>query len=151
MTIFEFLQELASFFPLDEKEDMIRKRISIYTEILKAEVTKSKSEYDFRKVIQWFLSNYKYKSFPNMATILEALPNGEISKISERCKDEGALLVVTLSSGYTYEFTVSHIGKSIDVLKASIKQKFGDCTYKFYPKGTVILDGKVYMEGKCGG
>ena len=144
MTIFEFLQELECFFPLNEAEEMVKKRISFYADILKSEMAKTGKSYDYRKITQWFLKNYKYKTFPSLANIIDALPNGEVQPYKE-CKDEGSLLVVTLASGYTYEFTVSGIGKSINDLKSDIKRKFGDCTYKFYPKGTVIIGGKVFM------
>lgn len=144
MTIFEFLQELESFFPLNEPEEMVKKRISFYADILKSEMAKNNKDYNYRKITQWFLKNYKYKTFPSLANIIEALPNGEVEKYVPS-SDEGSLLVVTLASGFTYEFTVSGIGKSINDLKADIKRKFGDCTYKFYPKGTVIIGGKVFM------
>ena len=145
MTIFEFLQELESFFPLNETDDIIKKRIAFYTEILEAEVAKTGKSYNYRQITEWFLKTYKYKSFPALPNILEALPHGEVQSYKE-CSDEGSVLIVTLASGYQYQFTVSGIGKPIDDIKSTIKQKFGDCTYKFYPKGTVITENKTLCQ-----
>ena len=143
MTIFEFLQELECFFPLNETEETVRKRIVFYTEILEGEVKKTGKSYDYRQITRWFLKHYKYKTFPGLANIIEALTYGEVK--TQSCKDEGALLIITLTSGLKYGFTVSPIGKSINELKADIMRKFGNCSFKFYPKGTVIIGDKIFL------
>ncbi|MCM1003608.1 MAG: hypothetical protein NC408_04630 [Candidatus Gastranaerophilales bacterium] len=144
MRIFDFLKQLDEFFPLSENEDKKNNRFSMYADIIEGEIQKTGKEYDFKKIIQYLVRNYKYKTFPPMPEILDALPFGEIYRYS-KCANEGSLLVVTLPTGYQYEFTVSSIGKPLKQLEDDIKRKFGECTYQLYPKGTVIIGGKVYL------
>lgn len=144
MKIFDFLKQLNEFFPINESENKMNNRFKLYGEIIQGEIQKKGKDYDFKKVIQHLVKNYKYKTFPSMPEILDALPYGEKLPTYNPSVNEGCLLVVTLPSGYTYEFTVSSIGKPIKQLEEDIKRKFGDCTYKLYPKGTVIIQGKVF-------
>ncbi len=149
MRIFDFLRQLAEYFPLNETEDKINNRFKLYSEIIEGEIQKTGKEYDFKKVIHYLVKNYKYKTFPSMPDILDALPFGEVYRYS-KCVNEGSLLIVTLPTGYQYEFTISSIGKPIKQLEADIKRKFGECTYQIYPKGTVIIGDKVFLPEKEG-
>lgn len=140
MRIMDFLQQLETMFPLKEADEKKQRVFSLYVDVIEGEVVKNGKEYDFQKILHHLIRTHKYKTFPSVADIIEAMPIGEVTQY-EQCKDEGALLVVTLPSGYQYRFTVSASGKKREAIESDIKRRYGECTYQFYPKGTVILSG----------
>ncbi len=139
----KFLVDVSQIFPVQASRN--KERVwEIASKYLWEGIYKKEINYDI--ALNWIIVNHKKNTyFPEITFIAEALKYAEIKPFHRECADEGLLLVVTLTSGYQYKFTVSSIGKPIDVIKSSIKQKFGDCTYKFYPKGTVIIGNNVFM------
>lgn len=142
----KFLVDVSQIFPVQTTRN--KERLwELASNHLWCHIAKKEINYDI--ALSWLIDNHnksgKNSYFPEIPTIAEALKFGEVKPYHRECVNEGSLLVVTLSSGFTYEFAVSGIGKLIDDLKADIKRKFGDCTYKFYPKGTVIIGSKVCL------
>lgn len=139
----QFLMDVSQIFPISSSRT--KERVwELTTDYVWWKI--AKKEIDYKKAINWLIDNHKKNGFfPEPSLIADALKNAEIKPIYRESVADGALLVVTLSSGQVYEFTVSNVGKHIDALKANIRQKFGDCTYKFYPKGTLIIGGQVFM------
>lgn len=138
----KFLTDVSQIFPVQSTRN--KERVwELTSNHLWGQIFNKEINYDI--ALSWLIDNHKNSYFPDIKLIGESLHNAIVKPFYRECVDEGSLLVVTLASGFTYEFTVSGIGKSINDLKGDIKRKFGDCTYKFYPKGTVIIGGKVFM------
>jgi hypothetical protein len=142
MNLQDMLSELLRFYPItNRKDEDIAKDMITYHECILENVYKSNQKYDWEKCLKYILTHRIYKTFPSIPEILEALPYSlkkEKAK-SESCADEGFLLVVTLPNGYTYHFTVSSTGKPMSEVKSGLEKKFGQCSYKIYPKGTLII------------
>lgn len=133
----QFLVDTAQIFPVQATRDKNR-LWDLASNYLWARIYKKEINYD--KALSWLIDNLKKNSyFPDITTIAESLKYGEVKPICESCADEGSLLVVTLPNGYTYHFTVSSTGKPMSEVKSGLEQKFGQCTYKIYPKGTLII------------
>lgn len=133
----DFLIDVSEIYPISSKLNY-ESVIEQYTDYL-LEFCINK-QIDFKKAKHYIFENNQYRSFPDMRTFKESLFVAEITQY-QQCKDEGALLVITLPSGYQYHFTVSARGKKLDKIKQECKRRYGECTYQFYPKGTVILSG----------
>lgn len=137
----DFLIDLAEIYPLERTKNF-DKVIGHYTDyLLQFCIGK---EIDFKKVKFAIFDRNKTNKFPDLYTIRECLFLGEVTQY-QQCKNEGDLLVVTLPNGYQYEFTVSAIGKSIKEIQSSIKRRYNNCTFQFYPKGTVIIGDKIFV------
>ena len=133
----QFLVDTAQIFPVQATRDKNR-LWDLASNYLWARIYKKEINYD--KALSWLIDNLKKNSyFPDITTIAESLKYGEVKPICESCADEGSLLVVTLPNGYTYHFIVSSTGKPMSEVKSEKKQKFGQCSYKIYPKGTLII------------
>lgn len=144
MKLQEMLEELLRFYPINNrKEDDIAQDLVTYRELILEQVHKSNEEYDWTKCLKYIQTHRVYKTFPSIPDILEALPHSFVDKKYQPSPNEGALLVVTLPNGYQYKFTVSGRGKTFKQIENDIKRKFGECTFKFYPKGTIIIDDKI--------
>lgn len=143
MRLMDFLQQLEAMFPLKESDERKQRVFSLYVDILEGEVIKSNKEYDFQKILHHLIRTHKYKSFPSVADIIEAMPIGEVTQY-QQCKNDDALLVVTLPSGYQYRFTVSAIGKDKKTIKQDVERRYGQCEWQVYPQGTVIIGEKVF-------
>ena len=104
MKIFDFLRELELFYPMGVSDAKAEKLISSYAEIIQRETLKTGETYDYEKIIRHLQRTYRYKSFPNLPDILDALPVGVV--VEERYSGrEGELIKRTLN-GIEYEFTV---------------------------------------------
>lgn len=144
MQIWEFVRELAFFFPLSGNDEHKNRIFDSYVENLEGICISNKCEYDWKKVLQTIQRTYTYQKFPPLADIIKVLPECKIFKPYQECTNEGALVVITLPNGVRYDFTISAIGRSLDSIKGEIKDKYGDCEIKTYPKGTVIIGDKVF-------
>lgn len=143
MRLMDFLQQLEAMFPLKESDEKKQRVFSLYVDVLEGEVVKSNKEYDFQKILHHLIRTHKYKSFPSVADIIEAMPMGEVTQY-QQCKDDDALLVVTLPSGYQYRFTVSAIGKDKKAIEQDVERRYGQCEWQIYPQGAVIIGDKVF-------
>ncbi|MCM1339406.1 MAG: hypothetical protein NC191_07020 [Muribaculaceae bacterium] len=146
MTLQEMLEELLRFYPIqNRREEDIAKDLVVYRERILEFVYNSNEKYDWEKCLKYIQTHRTYKTFPAIPDILDALPHSYLAEKYQPCANEDSLLVVTLPTGYQNEFTVSSIGKPLKQLEDDIKRKFGECTYQLYPKGTVIIGGKIYL------
>lgn len=144
MQIWEFVRELAFFFPLSGTDEHKNRIFDSYVENLEGICISNKCEYDWKKVLQTIQRTYTYQKFPPLADIIKVLPECKIFKPYQECENEGALIVITLPNGMKYDFTVSGIGRHIETIKEEILKKHGDCDIKTYPKGTVIIGDKIF-------
>lgn len=139
MQIWEFVRELAFFFPLSGTDEHKNRIFDSYVENLEGICVNNKSEYDWKKVLQTIQRTYTYQKFPPLADIIKVLPECKIFKPYQECENEGSIIAITLSTGITYDFTVSGIGRPLESIKQEIKNRYGDCEIKTYPKGTVRI------------
>ena len=147
MQIWEFVRELAFFFPLSGTEEHKNKIFDSYVENLEGICITNKCEYDWKKVLQTIQRTYTYSKFPPLADIIKCLPKGRIYKPYKECVDEGSLIVITLPDGRIYNFTVSGIGRPLSTIKDEILKKHGPCEVKTYPKGSVMKETR-YLNHK---
>ncbi len=104
MNAFEFLNKLNAFYPSNESDSVFKERVSEYVDSIVRKGQQNRCKYDYEKVFTYILENYKYKTFPSLPDILNALPKGRIVelKFSGREGDE----IMRKYRGYDYEFTV---------------------------------------------
>ena len=145
MTIWEFLKELEFFYKYTGSDNDKNRLFSSYVENLEGICISNKCEYDWKKVLQAIQRTYTYQKFPPLADIIKCLPEGKIFKPYRECADEGTLIVITLPTGVIYSFAVSGIGRSFNVIKEEITEKYGDCDIKQYPKGSVLIGKQVIL------
>ena len=137
----DFLMDIAEFYPIPTTKSY-DKVISLSVDYL-IEYCEGKY-FDFKKARHALFEKYKFKGFPDLATIKECLREGEI-QLEEHCKDEGGLAVVTIPNYGTYTFIISPAGRSVDEIKKQISFKYGnDYTMKIYPQGTVMIGDKIF-------
>ena len=145
MQIWEFVRELAFFFPLSGTEEHKNKIFDSYVENLEGICITNKCEYDWKKVLQAIQKTYTYSKFPPLADIIKCLPEGKIYKTYTPCKDEGSLIVVTLPNNKKYYFTARGIGRTLQSYKEEITLKYGDCQIETYPAGTVVIGNNIVL------
>ena len=151
MKIWEFLRELAFFYPMEKKEDKDKEKIySSYVDNLEGIAISNKCEYDWKKVLQCIQRTYTYAKFPPLADIIKFLPECRIEKAYKPCKDEGSLIVITMPNGKKYQFTVCSWGKSLDRYKEEWQLKYKPEEYEKikieqYPAGTVIIGDTIFL------
>ena len=143
MQIWEFVRELAFFFPLSGTEEHKNKIFDSYVENLEGIVISNKCEYDWAKVLKAIQRTHAFSKFPSLAEIIKCLPEGKITKPYQECEGEGSLVVMTLPSGRKYTFTVSAIGRPIGVIKDEITKKYGGCKVEIYPAGAVMVGNEI--------
>ena len=145
MKIWEFVKELAIFFPLTGTEEHQNKIFDSYVENLEGIAITNHCDYDWKKVLQTIQRTYTYSKFPPLADIIKVLPECKIYKPYIECADEGDLIVVTLPNGMIYTFTVCASGRNIDTISEELKFKFGTFEMKQYPKGTVMIGKEIVL------
>lgn len=104
MKIFDFLRELELFYPMNESDEKVEKRISSYAEIILRETLKTGETYDYEKIIRHIQRNYRYKTFPSLPDILDYLPVGIV--IEEHYSGRDGEVIKRVVNGYEYEFTI---------------------------------------------
>lgn len=144
MQIWEFVRELAFFFPLNGTDEAKNKIFDSYVENLEGIILTNKCEYDWKKVLQAIQQTYTYTKFPPLADIIKCLPEGKIEKVYNPCKNEGSLVVITLPNGYPYVFTIHGNSRPYNEIVDEIKFKYGSCKVETYPPGTVMI-GKTIV------
>lgn len=145
MTIWDFLRELEFFYKYTGNDNDKNRLFSSYVENLEGICITNKCEYDWKKVLQAIQKTYTYSKFPPLADIIKCLPEAKVIKSYVPSKDEGNLIVLTLSGGKKYYFTSSAIGRSLDKVKEEITLKYGDCQVEKYPKGTVVIGNNIVL------
>lgn len=104
ITIYQFLEKLNTFYPSNEKDEIFKERQNEYANNIIHRAHNKREKYDYDKVFSHILQTYKYKTFPSLPDILEALPFGVVVEESYSGK-EGEVIKRTLN-GYEYEFTI---------------------------------------------
>lgn len=143
MKIWDFLGELALFYPLKKEGEAREKLFSYYVENLEGICITKKEEYDWRKILMAIQRGYKKRDYPLLADIINFLPEGKIEKQYQACRGEGSLIVITLPTGQKYSFTVCGYGRSKDAIVEEIRTKYGACDISTYPKGSVLIGNTV--------
>lgn len=145
MQIWEFVRELAFFFPLSGTDEHKNKIFDSYVENLEGICLTNKSEYDWKKVLQTIQRTYTYSKFPPLADIIKCLPECKIIKPYTEQKDDGQLGIVTLPNGYKYSFITRGNGKPINELKDDLKFKYKTFNIEIFPKGSVLIGKEVIL------
>ena len=146
MKLWEFIRELAFYFPLSGTDEAKNKTFDMYVENLEGIAITNKCEYDWKKVLKVIQCTYTFKSFPSLADIIKVLPECRIIKPYKECKGEGSVIILTLPTGSKYLFVVSGIGRPITDIQAEIKEKFGsESKIEHYPKGTVLIGDEILL------
>lgn len=101
MNAFEFLNKLNTFYPSNESDAVFAQRVNEYADSIVHKSQINKCQYDFERVFTYILENYKYKGFPSLPDILNALPKGKIYK---SCTSDQ--IIKRFINGMEYEFTV---------------------------------------------
>lgn len=142
ITVYEFLDKLNKFYPSNDKDEVFKERVNEYSkEILN--IAQSKDvEYDYEKIFSHILKNYRYRTFPTLADIINVLDIGIIEKNKE-CIDAGKVIVVTLPNGFKYDFVISSIGKPKEEVITKLHKRFGVCKVDIYPEGTCVIGNQV--------
>lgn len=104
ITVYQFLDKLNSFYPSNEQEEVFKERCKEYSNIILEEEHKNRCKYDYDKVFKHIMMNYKYKAFPSLPDILEALPEGLM--IEESYSGREGEVIKRVVNGYEYEFMV---------------------------------------------
>ena len=104
ITVYQFLEKLNTFYPSNEKEEIFRERQNEYANNIILRAHNKREKYDYDKVFSHILQTYKYKTFPSLPDIFEALPFGVVIEESYSGK-EGEVIKRTLN-GIKYEFTI---------------------------------------------
>jgi hypothetical protein len=141
-TIYEFLDKLNKFFPSNDKEDVFQERVNEYSKEILGIANGKNVEYDYDKIFSHILKNYRYKTFPTLADIINVLDEGIIQKTQE-CIDAGKVIVVTLPNGYKYDFVISSSGRPKSEVLAKLQQRYGVCKVDIYPEGTCLIGNQV--------
>lgn len=125
ITVYQFLEKLNSFYPSNEKEELFQERANEYANNILLRAQNRKEKYDYDKVFSHILQTYKYKTFPSLPDILDALPYGIV--IQESYSGREGETIKRTCRGYEYEFTVvpNHWEKvkTISELDADIEER----------------------------
>lgn len=103
-SVYDFLNKLNRFFPSNEKEETLKERVNEYSNSILLKAQNNHCQYDYDKVFSYLIQNYKYKTFPSLPDILDALPYGVVKRESYSGR-EGDVIKKTIN-GIEYEFTV---------------------------------------------
>lgn len=110
MNVREFLGELQFFFPLERKKEDIPKILEGYADDILFEINKDKWKgynCDFNLLLKAVRAKYTFNTFPNVAKILEIIPDAMVIKPKKESYSgkEGEVIKRTLN-GIEYEFTI---------------------------------------------
>ena len=145
MDVYQFLAKLNKFYPSNDKDDMFNERVNEYSKEILGIANSKDVEYDYDKIFSHLLKNYRYKTFPTLADIINVLDEGIVRKTQQECIDAGKVLIVTLPNGFRYEFVISSIGRPKDEVLAKLYKRFGECKVVIYPAGTCIIGNQIVV------
>ncbi len=146
MNVYDFLQKLNVFYPTNESDSIFKERIEEYAKCIIAKLVANKYRCDYEKVFTYILENYKYKAFPQLPDILDALPQGYRPLQAEQSADNGALIRIVMVNGNCYDYVIANFD-GVNTLE-SIKRKFSTDIAKIikYPQETTIIGDKVFFN-----
>lgn len=123
LTVYEFLVKLNKFYPSQEKEAIFQERTNEYANAILAKSIEKKIKYDYDKIFSHILQTYKYKTYPSLPEIIDALEYGIVTEVNYSGR-EGEVIQREIN-GHIYEFTIvpNHWQnvKTIDQLDEEIK------------------------------
>lgn len=125
ITVYDFINKLNTFYPSNEKEEIFRERQNEYANSIIQRAHNRKEKYDYDKVFSHILQTYKFKTFPSLPDILEALPFGIV--VEESYSGKEGEVIKRIINGMEYEFTIvpNHWDKvkTISELDREIEQR----------------------------
>lgn len=104
MNVYEFLQKLGIFYPSNESDNAFKERINEYANNILIKIRQTKNQYNYDKVFNHILQTYKFKTFPSLPDILEALPYGVV--IIENYSGQEGEVIKQKFGNFEYVFTV---------------------------------------------
>lgn len=104
ITVYQFLEKLNKFYPSNEPEELITERVNEYANIILEKAHINHCKYDYDKIFKHIMQTYKYKTYPSLPDILDALPFGH--EIEESYSGREGEVIKRVVNGYEYEFTV---------------------------------------------
>lgn len=137
----DFLINLTDFYPITSTksyDNVIAQAVDYLMEFC------YNKQIDFKKARNFVFENYKFKSFPDMALLKDAIQDSVIRIPYQGGTDDGCVVIITLPNGKMYDFEVCGFGNDIEALKSSIRSKHGNCQISTYPKGTVLIGNEIF-------
>ena len=104
MNVYEFLNKLGLFYPSNESDNVFKERINEYANNILIKIRQTKHQYNYDKVFNHILQTYKFKTFPSLPDILDALPHGIM--INENLSGCEGQTITRLINGRNIEFTI---------------------------------------------
>lgn len=104
MNIYALLEQLSVIYPHNKKDEDFEPILMLYAEQILGVIQKSKKKYNFQKVLAHLMQTYKYRTFPTLPDILEALPYGEITEVKYSGKE--GTEIKRIINGHEYSFTI---------------------------------------------
>lgn len=104
MNVYEFLQKLGLFYPSNESDNVFKERINEYANSILIKIRQTKHQYNYDKVFNHILQTYKFKTFPSLPDILEALSYGIM--IEENYSGQEGKTITLNVHGHDVEFTI---------------------------------------------
>lgn len=105
MTVYEFLNKLNNYFPSQDKDEIFKEKLNDYSNCIIDYVRKQGKKYDYDKIFKQLLFTYKYKTFPSLPDIIEAMAFGVIIPTVQETGKEGEVIKRVIN-GIEYEFTI---------------------------------------------
>lgn len=110
MKVREFLAELQIFFPIDRRKEDIPKILEGYVDDILFEISKDKwngYDCDFEILLKSIRSKYKFNVFPNIANIIDCIPEAMvIKKVKASYSGREGEVIKRVINGHEYEFTI---------------------------------------------
>ncbi len=139
--ISEFLFDIAQTFPIYRSGSIETVIEDVRTYLVGYLYDK---EIDFSRAKKLIFDKHEKTTFPTPHELLDALMKSEIVHVKSS-EDYEKVVVLTLPNGYKYVFTLCNTGKTLDEIKEECTHKYGECKFKTYPKGTVLIGDKVVL------
>lgn len=96
----DFLEYLNEFFPCDEEDSVVEKRMRKYSELLKQKEAEEGRELNYDNMLNSIIEKYPYKGFPNFSEIAK-----HIEFLSKKHSDfKGGRRYIVNKQGHLYEF-----------------------------------------------
>lgn len=107
MSVYDFLTKLHKFFPLQDKDDVLKEKLNEYADCILEYASKQKKQYNYDKIFKQLLISYKYKTFPSLPDILELMSYGVIiPEVQASYTGREGEVIKRGINGYEYEFTI---------------------------------------------
>lgn len=123
MSLLDFLQKLAVFFPGGMTKEKSMVVINTYQDMLLKEIHKTQKKYNFKRLLEHILKEYQYKNYPSIADLIGWLPRGEIRTYEDFALNGGNIRV-RFKSGLFYDFEPYYCKMTLKEIKAKFIKKY---------------------------